>query len=320
MATEVLKQLSIVYNNARTYLAAHTLGLHESALGYDMIMRLYMGGSKSGYATLNDAAKAELFPSETARPHQLDVKFASYAQFDRADNSVAFSVSGEELHRASGLGTSATHVDESFTGATIDGMTKTTEMRFTLHSNSTVCAVCVISADLILHFWQYACAANAAGNGIANAAVSNAAPYQGESITFTAQLTLSAKQQETSQLASIGKALLSAGVLPNGAQLAAMGMTKAQAQDYLTAQGLASAASSGTGSGSGAGAGPGSSSGYDNGSQSAETIKALQTALGVTADGKWGPATQAAAQKKWGTTSADEAAKMSCMAWISPTP
>ena len=186
MATEVLKELSIVYDNARTYLAAHTLGLHESALGYDMIMRLYMDGSKSGYATLNDAAKAELFPSETARPHQLDVKFASYAQFDRADNSVAFSVSGEELHRASGLGTSATHVDESFTGATIDGMTKTTEMRFTLHSNSTVCAVCVISADLILHFWQYACAANAAGNGIANAAVSNAAPYQGESVTFTA--------------------------------------------------------------------------------------------------------------------------------------
>lgn len=188
MATEVLKQLSIVYNNARTYLAAHTLGLNESALGYDMIMRLYMDGSKSGYATLNDAAKAELFPSETARPHQLDVKFASYAQFDRADNSVAFSVSGEELHRASGLGTSETHVDESFTGATIDGMTKTTEMRFTLHSNSTVCAVCVISADLTLHFWQYACAANAAGNGIANAAVSNVAPYQGESITFTAQL------------------------------------------------------------------------------------------------------------------------------------
>lgn len=82
------------------------------------------------------------------------------------------------------------------------------------------------------------------------------------------ELTLSAKQQETSQLASIGKALLSAGVLPNDAQLAAMGMTKAQAQDYLTVQGLASAASSGTGSGSGAGAGPGSSSGYDNGSQS----------------------------------------------------
>lgn len=188
MATEVVKELELTYDNATTYLIAHTLELHESSLGNHMVMRLYMDGSTTGYAILNDAARALLFPSSTARPHQLDVKFASYAQFNRADNSVAFSVSGEELHRASGLGTSATHVDESFTGATIDGMTKTTEMRFTLHSNSTVCAVCVISADLTLHFWQYACAANAAGNGIANAAVSNVAPYQGESITFTATL------------------------------------------------------------------------------------------------------------------------------------
>ena len=96
-----------------------------------------------------------------------------------------------------------------------------------------------------------------------------------------------------------------------------MGMTKAQAQDYLTVQGLASAASSGTGSGSGSGtktgSGPGtktgSGSGYNNGNQTRATIEALQTELGVTVDGKWGPASQAAAQKKWGTTSADEAAK-----------
>ena len=131
------------------------------------------------------------------------------------------------------------------------------------------------------------------------------------------ELTFAAKQQENEQLASIGKALLSAGVLPNDSQLAAMGMTKAQAQDYLTVQGLASAASSGTGSGSGSGtktgSGPGtktgSGSGYNNGNQTRATIEALQTELGVTVDGKWGPASQAAAQKKWGTTSADEAAK-----------
>ena len=133
------------------------------------------------------------------------------------------------------------------------------------------------------------------------------------------ELTFAAKQQENAQLASIGKALLSAGVLPNDSQLAAMGMTKAQAQDYLTVQGLASAASSGTGSGSGSGtktgSGPGtktgSGSGYNNGNQTRATIEALQTELGVTVDGKWGPASQAAAQKKWGTTSADEAAKKS---------
>ena len=47
--------------------------------------------------------------------------------------------------------------------------------------------------------------------------------------------------------------------------------------------------------------------GYDNGNVSTSSIKILQKALGVTADGKWGPESQAAANKKWGTTSADKA-------------
>ena len=82
------------------------------------------------------------------------------------------------------------------------------------------------------------------------------------------ELTFAAKQQENAQLASIGKALLSAGVLPNDSQLAAMGMTKAQAQNYLTVQGLASAAGSGSGSGSGSGTKTGSGSGTKTGSGS----------------------------------------------------
>ena len=84
------------------------------------------------------------------------------------------------------------------------------------------------------------------------------------------ELTFAAKQQENEQLASIGKALLSAGVLPNDSQLAAMGMTKAQAQNYLTVQGLASAAGSGSGTktGSGSGTKTGSGSGTKTGSGS----------------------------------------------------
>ena len=48
----------------------------------------------------------------------------------------------------------------------------------------------------------------------------------------------------------------------------------------------------------------------NNGSRSEEEIKAMQAALGFTGsdiDGKWGPKTQAAAQKQWGTSSADAA-------------
>lgn len=46
--------------------------------------------------------------------------------------------------------------------------------------------------------------------------------------------TLSAKNQITQQLASMGESLLSAGVMPTTEQLSAMGMTEAQAKEYLT--------------------------------------------------------------------------------------
>ena len=48
---------------------------------------------------------------------------------------------------------------------------------------------------------------------------------------------------------------------------------------------------------------------YDNGSLSSEQVKTLQKALGVTADGYFGPKTQAAAFSQWGVSDADAALK-----------
>ena len=96
------------------------------------------------------------------------------------------------------------------------------------------------------------------------------------------ELTFAAKQQENEQLASIGKALLSAGVLPNDSQLAAMGMTKTQAQNYLTVQGLASAAGSGSGTKTGSGSGTKTGSGASGGKYVAQysgTDKNSKTSL-----------------------------------------
>lgn len=42
--------------------------------------------------------------------------------------------------------------------------------------------------DLKLYFNQYACAANAVGDGIDSVAVSNTAPYDGDTVTFTANV------------------------------------------------------------------------------------------------------------------------------------
>ena len=48
----------------------------------------------------------------------------------------------------------------------------------------------------------------------------------------------------------------------------------------------------------------------NNGSVAAGDIEAMQKALGVTVDGRWGPKTREAAEKKWGTTDPDEAWRM----------
>lgn len=42
--------------------------------------------------------------------------------------------------------------------------------------------------NLTLYFTQYSCSANAVGNGIQSVSVSNSAPYEGDTVTFTANV------------------------------------------------------------------------------------------------------------------------------------
>lgn len=78
-------------------------------------------------------------------------------------------------------------------------------------------------------------------------------------IPSTGQLTLSGQ----SQLASMGEALLSAGIMPSSAQLSAMGMTESQAQAYLTAQQLQQASGSYSSGSSGGKTGSSGETGYE---------------------------------------------------------
>ena len=73
-------------------------------------------------------------------------------------------------------------------------------------------------------------------------------------------------------------------------------------QEYALSQSKSSGSNSSKGSGSGSGT-------VNNGSVGTDNIKAMQSALGVDPDGKWGPKSQSAAKDKWGTSSADEAFK-----------
>ena len=92
-----------------------------------------------------------------------------------------------------------------------------------------------------------------------------------------------------------------------GTQYAADKNGKYSGGRYSGGSGSGSKSGSGSGNKSDSGSGSGSKKNYNNGGQDTGTIKAMQRALGIGADGYWGPKSREAAQKKWGVSSADEA-------------
>ena len=114
-----------------------------------------------------------------------------------------------------------------------------------------------------------------------------------------------AAQDRDKTLASAGEALLSAGIMPSDSQLAAMGFTKEQAQQYIAAiqlqqayggsgSGGSSGGSSRRSSGGGGGSGSGVDSSAGNAGLSTDKVKEIQKFLGVGVDGQAGPQTYAA--------------------------
>lgn len=104
-------------------------------------------------------------------------------------------------------------------------------------------------------------------------------------------------QQEQAMAQAQVDAILSAGGTPSAELIGASGYTSEYVQALEDAYRKAEAERTSTRSGSGG------VTGYNNGSLTTSQIIQMQEALGVTADGKWGPATQAAA----GGLSADAA-------------
>lgn len=118
-------------------------------------------------------------------------------------------------------------------------------------------------------------------------------------------------QQEQALAQAQVDAILSAGGTPSAELIGVSGYTNEYVQAledaYRKAEAERTSASSGSGSGgSGRVTSGGGGTGYNNGGLTTSQIIQMQEALGVTADGKWGPATQAAA----GGLSADAAWKI----------
>lgn len=185
MSAEVTRNLYIDYDNAKTYLTAHGVSLQINIAGNKVAIRHYMNGARTGYATINSAGMDVLFPSDTAIPNKLDVESYIGQLVSSRKNWVEFRIDGTALERFPG-GTEA--FTRTYTNETVRAFRKNSTFMSYHNAPNTVNGTSVRYLSLTLYFNQYACAANAVGDGIDSVAVSNTAPYDGDTVTFTANV------------------------------------------------------------------------------------------------------------------------------------
>ena len=185
MSTEVTRNLYIDYDNAKTYLTAHGGSLHINIAGNKVAIRHYMNGARTGYATINSAGMDVLFPSDTAIPNKLDVESYIGQMVSNSKNWVEFRIDGTVLERFPG---STKEFTRTYDNATVKSFRKNSTFMSYHNAPNTVNGTSVRRLSLTLYFTQYSCSANVAGNGVQSASVSDSAPYEGDTVTFTANV------------------------------------------------------------------------------------------------------------------------------------
>lgn len=177
------RQLRIVYDNAKQYLTADNCAVGVESYGNGVVIK---STARSGYAIFNDATKAVLFPNAKAHPVKADSRIACGASTNNKNNYCSLEFGGAEVHKV--LCSVEVGEQDGLTSAAITGATSATGIRYHLHINSVFVAGACSVGQLTLYFNRYACAATAAGDGIVSAAVSDAEPWDGDNVTFTATL------------------------------------------------------------------------------------------------------------------------------------
>lgn len=177
------RQLRIVYDNASQYLTADNCAVGVKSYGSGVVIKSTV---KSGYAILNDAAKAVLFPNAVAKPVKADSRIACGASVKDKDNYCSLEINGTEVHKV----LCSVEVDEQdgITNSLITETTSAATIRYHLHiDNLFVAAACSVG-QLTLYFKRYSCAAIASGNGVMSAFVSEPEPWDGQNVNFSVNL------------------------------------------------------------------------------------------------------------------------------------
>ena len=183
MATEKSFQLYINEDNVKQYFSTSGGALNGSAIGGKYVtMRT---SSTTARFTMNDAGRDVLFPSAAAIAHKVDVWAQTIASLNNSKNTINVAIAGQNAITTERIHTSLTE----HTGSVSGSFTKSnTSAVYVVKIANGFHAAGVRDTSITAYFTQYSCAASKAGNGVKNVSVSNAAPYAGETVTFSAEL------------------------------------------------------------------------------------------------------------------------------------
>ena len=183
MAIEKSFQLYINEHNVKNYFTTSGGALNGAAIGGKYItMRT---SSTTATFTMNNAGRDVLFPSEAAKAHKIDVWAQSISTLNSSKNTINIAIAGRNAIATERIHTSLTE----HTGSVSGTFTKSnTSAVYVLKIANGFHAAGVRDTSITAYFTQYSCAASKAGNGVKNVSVSNAAPYAGETVTFSAEL------------------------------------------------------------------------------------------------------------------------------------
>ena len=183
MATTKSFQLYINEDNVKQYFSTSGGALNGAAIGGKYIaMR---SSSTTATFTMNDAGRDILFPSAAAIAHKVDVWAQTIASLNNSKNTINVAIAGQNAITTERIRTSLTE----HTGSVSGSFTKSnTSAVYVVKIANGFHAAGVRDTSITAYFTQYSCAASKAGNGVKNISVSNAAPYAGETVTFSAEL------------------------------------------------------------------------------------------------------------------------------------
>lgn len=183
MATEKSFQLYINEDNVKQYFSTSGGALNGASIGGKYItMRT---SSTTATFTMNDAGRDVLFPSAVAIANKIDVWAQTISTLSNSKNTINVAIAGQNAITTERIHTSLTEHTGSISGNFIKSNTSAI---YTIKIANGFIGAGVRDTSITAYFNQYACTANRVGNGVKRVSVSNAAPYEGETVTFSAEI------------------------------------------------------------------------------------------------------------------------------------